>query len=91
VVAGELMVPAPGTYEQVLCALDRLEGFRAGDPRSHYVRVARPVRYRAPGTDRDGDWRDGVAWVYHAGAGVLAELDRAARVPGGDWLACHAA
>ncbi|MFE3264724.1 gamma-glutamylcyclotransferase family protein [Streptomyces sp. NPDC059215] len=77
-VHGELVTALPGTYGDVLDALDRLEEYVPGDPRNLYERVAREVT-RADGTAAR-------AWVYLAAPAVTARLRAHGRlVPGGDW------
>ncbi|HET9381741.1 MAG TPA: gamma-glutamylcyclotransferase family protein [Streptomyces sp.] len=78
-VHGDLVTARPEAYDELLLALDELEEYVPGDPRSLYVRVAREVtRTAAPGTVR--------AWVYVAAPAVTARL-RAHGTPvaGGDW------
>lgn len=75
VVRGELVTARPETYEELLAALDRLEGYVAGNPRSLYERVA-----------READETAVRAWVYVAGPAVTARLRAGGRViEGGAW------
>jgi gamma-glutamylcyclotransferase (GGCT)/AIG2-like uncharacterized protein YtfP len=86
-VIGEMMYLRPDLYEGVLADLDRLEGYRLGDPSSHYVRVQRPVGYRDA-----GDHPQPIdAWVYLAGAPIRALLTDAYQVQSGDWVAYQGA
>ncbi|MEI5100474.1 gamma-glutamylcyclotransferase family protein [Streptomyces sp. PmtG] len=71
-VHGDLLTPYPETYEPLLTALDRLEEYVPGDPRSLYVRVAREVT-RADGTTAR-------AWVYVAAPRLATRL-RATAAP----------
>ena len=74
---------APVLYPAVLARLDRLEGYRANDPRSsHYVRVRRPVRVSMPGGGSD----EIACWMYQAGPRIAARLVGARPIAGGDWL-----
>ncbi|MFF8727506.1 gamma-glutamylcyclotransferase family protein [Streptomyces sp. NPDC015171] len=78
-VRGELVTARPEAYEELLAALDRLEEYAPGDPRSLYERTARDVVRAAGGTVR--------AWVYLAAPRVAARLRHAGtRIAGGDWL-----
>ncbi|MFI1163342.1 gamma-glutamylcyclotransferase family protein [Streptomyces sp. NPDC020801] len=80
-VRGELLTAAPREYGELLIALDRLEGYAAGDPGSLYERVEREVV-------RETDGARVRAWVYVAGASVTARLrERGRRIEGGDWPA----
>lgn len=61
--------------EEVLAALDEIEGYRADDPdRSLYAREQTDVRLPDGSTSR--------AWVYF----YNAPLGRAAQIPSGDYL-----
>jgi gamma-glutamylcyclotransferase (GGCT)/AIG2-like uncharacterized protein YtfP len=82
-VIGDLLYLRPAVYARVLADLDRLEGYRSGDPTSHYVRVRRLVDYR----DVTDHLQQVDAWVYHAGTPKLGMLTDACRVRSGDWLA----
>lgn len=78
VVRGELVAALPEAYGELLGALDRLEEYVPGDPRSLYERVVRDVT-RLDGTAAR-------AWVYLAAPAVAARLRAHGRpVPGGDW------
>jgi gamma-glutamylcyclotransferase (GGCT)/AIG2-like uncharacterized protein YtfP len=80
-VTGDLLVPRPGDYDEVLHRLDRLEGFRPPHG-GLYVRIACPVTFAGA----DGEpWASGQAWVYHGGDRFCYEPRLA--VPGGDWAA----
>jgi gamma-glutamylcyclotransferase (GGCT)/AIG2-like uncharacterized protein YtfP len=77
-VSGEIVTALPGTYDELLDALDRLEEYQPDDPRSLYERVAREV------TAADG--RSARAWVYLAAPAVAARLRALGRlIEGGDW------
>ncbi|WP_053656629.1 gamma-glutamylcyclotransferase family protein [Streptomyces sp. MMG1121] len=77
-VYGELVTARPDTYSELLAALDRLEEYLPGDPRSLYERVARHA-VRADGTTAS-------AWVYLAAPRVAARLRATGTlVEGGDW------
>jgi gamma-glutamylcyclotransferase (GGCT)/AIG2-like uncharacterized protein YtfP len=80
-VTGELLVPCPGDYDEVLRRLDRLEGF--GPPHGGmYVRIACSVRFAGePGEP----WGSCEAWVYHGGDRFRYEPGLV--VLGGDWVA----
>ncbi|MGW3492210.1 gamma-glutamylcyclotransferase family protein [Streptomyces sp. NPDC001020] len=79
-VSGEIVTALPEAYGELLGALDRLEEYVPGDPRSLYERVARDV------TAADG--RTVRAWVYLAAPAVAARLRAHGRpIEGGDWLA----
>lgn len=81
VVQGELVTALPGTYDELIAALDELEECVPGDPRSLYERVARRVTLHADGTAE-------LAWVYLAGPIVAARLRAHGRlIEGGDWRA----
>jgi gamma-glutamylcyclotransferase (GGCT)/AIG2-like uncharacterized protein YtfP len=83
VVRGELVTALPEEYGEVLTALDRLEGYVAGDPRSLYERVERAVVRETDGTPVR-------AWVYVAGPSVTARLLAGGeRIEGGDWRTRH--
>jgi len=84
VVRGDLLVPRPGDYGEVLARLDRLEGFRPPDG-GLYVRRACQVRF---GDESGEPWRDGEAWVYLGGEHFAYEPRLV--VPGGDWAAHRA-
>ncbi|MFD5449229.1 gamma-glutamylcyclotransferase family protein [Streptomyces sp. NPDC127100] len=78
-VRGDLVIPVPEAYDDVLAALDRLEEYVPGDPGNLYDRVARDVV-------RDADGTPVRAWVYVAAPAVAARLRaRGVPVPGGDW------
>ncbi|WP_369034121.1 MULTISPECIES: gamma-glutamylcyclotransferase family protein [Streptomyces] len=80
VVWGELVEALPEAYGGLLHALDELEEFVQGDPRSLYLRVLREVT-RADGTAVD-------AWVYVAAPAVATRLRaHGRRIEGGDWHA----
>ncbi|KUJ36395.1 gamma-glutamylcyclotransferase family protein [Streptomyces sp. NPDC093228] len=79
-VTGEIVTALPEAYGELLDALDRLEEYVPGDPRSLYERVDREV------TASDG--RAVRAWVYLAAPAVAARLRAHGRpIEGGDWLA----
>ncbi|MEU7058632.1 gamma-glutamylcyclotransferase family protein [Streptomyces sp. NPDC046197] len=79
VVHGELVTALPEEYGELLVALDRLEGYVPGDPRSLYERVARDVV-------RDADGVAVRAWVYVAGPAAAARLRSVGRlIEGGNW------
>lgn len=79
VVRGELVATLPEKYGEVLTALDRLEGYVAGDPRSLYERIEREVT-------RETDGASVRAWVYVAGSTVTARLlVGGQRIESGDW------
>ncbi|MFE9168052.1 gamma-glutamylcyclotransferase family protein [Streptomyces kebangsaanensis] len=81
VVRGELVAALPEQYGEVLTALDRLEGYVAGDPRSLYERIEREVV-------READGATVRAWVYVAGPSVTARLPAdGRRIESGDWTA----
>jgi gamma-glutamylcyclotransferase (GGCT)/AIG2-like uncharacterized protein YtfP len=76
---GELVAALPEKYGEVLTALDRLEGYVAGDPRSLYERIEREVVRETDGTSVR-------AWVYVAGPSVTARLRARGRlIESGDW------
>ena len=80
---GDLVTVAPEYYAAALTELDLLEEYRADDPDSRYLRVAREVvRERGSQVVR--------AWVYLTGP-RLADRLRATGdlIPGGDWLTRH--
>jgi len=78
-VTGDLLIPHPGDYDEVLHRLDRLEGFRPPHD-GLYVRIACPVRFAgAPGEP----WGSCQAWVYHGGGRF--HYHPSLVVPGGDW------
>jgi gamma-glutamylcyclotransferase (GGCT)/AIG2-like uncharacterized protein YtfP len=79
IVTGELLLIRPDGYQEALRRLDRLEGYRPGDPGSLYTRE----RCRALALGDDGEWHAHDAWVYLAGA----RFDCSPRwaVPSGDW------
>jgi gamma-glutamylcyclotransferase (GGCT)/AIG2-like uncharacterized protein YtfP len=78
-VSGEIVTALPEAYAELLAALDRLEDYMPGDPRSLYERVDREV------TAADG--RTVRAWVYVAAPTVAARLRARGRpIEGGDWL-----
>lgn len=81
-VYGELMFPLPACYDDLLARLDELEGYRASDPSSEYLRVIRPVEY----TSASGELQITAAWVYHAGPAARHHATEANRIPSGDWL-----
>ncbi|MFI2409904.1 gamma-glutamylcyclotransferase family protein [Streptomyces sp. NPDC018947] len=79
VVRGELVTVRAQVYGDLLDALDRLEEYVPGDPRSLYHRVERDVV-------RDADGVPVRAWVYLAAPAVAARLRaRGVRIAGGDW------
>lgn len=80
VVVGELVTLGPDRHDDVLEALDRLEGHRPDH--GPYRRVARGVRHRDGDTERTTR-----AWVYLADATVADRLGADLRVAGGDWAA----
>ena len=82
-VAGDLLIPRPGDYDEALRRLDRLEGFRPPDG-GLYVRKACQVRFAAEPT-ADAPWRSALAWVYHGGDRF--DYDPCLVVQGGDWTA----
>ncbi|UGY91317.1 gamma-glutamylcyclotransferase family protein [Streptomyces gobiensis] len=77
-VHGELVLPAPARYAEVLRVLDRLEGYAPGAPDNLYERVTAEAVRPDGSTVR--------AWVYLAAA-PLADKLRAAgtMIAGGDW------
>ncbi|MFE0513229.1 gamma-glutamylcyclotransferase family protein [Streptomyces sp. NPDC058964] len=78
-VRGELVIPLPGEYEELLVALDRLEEYAPGGARNLYERVERKV-VREPGGAAVS------AWVYVAAPTVAARLrERGTRIESGDW------
>ncbi|MDG9717053.1 gamma-glutamylcyclotransferase [Streptomyces sp. DH24] len=78
-VHGDLVTARPEAYDELLRALDRLEEYTPGDPRSLYERVARDVV-------RTGDGATVRAWVYVAAPPVTARLRARGRlIEGGDW------
>ncbi|MFD7283693.1 gamma-glutamylcyclotransferase family protein [Streptomyces sp. NPDC059862] len=80
-VSGELVTALPHAYDELLAALDRLEEYLPGDPRSLYERVEREVV-------RDTDGAAVRAWVYIAAPAVAARLRaRGKIVEGSDWRA----
>jgi gamma-glutamylcyclotransferase (GGCT)/AIG2-like uncharacterized protein YtfP len=80
-VTGDLFTARPEAYAELLTALDRLEEYVPGDPRSLYERVEREVLLAADGTPVR-------AWVYLAGPAVTARLRTTGRlITGGDWTA----
>lgn len=81
-VYGELMFPLADGYDDLLARLDELEGYRAGDASSAYLRVTRRVEY----TGADGETLTATAWVYHAGTDIRTAATEATRVKSGDWL-----
>lgn len=86
-VVGELMLVDQDVYPRVLAELDRLEGYREHAPqRSLYLRVARRVHYR-----RGERWAARLAWLYLGAPRVLDGFADHHLVPGGDWVASHAA
>ncbi|WP_196218123.1 gamma-glutamylcyclotransferase family protein [Streptomyces blattellae] len=83
VVYGELVTARAEVYGELLAALDRLEEYRPGDPRSLYERVAREVM-------RDADGAVVRAWVYVAAPAVAVRLRaRGTLIEGGDWPAAR--
>ncbi|MFD5077808.1 gamma-glutamylcyclotransferase family protein [Streptomyces sp. NPDC058371] len=77
-VSGEVVTALPEAYGELLGALDRLEEYVPGDPRSPYERVAREV------TRPDGTVVR--AWVYVAAPAVAARLRaRGKLIESGDW------
>jgi gamma-glutamylcyclotransferase (GGCT)/AIG2-like uncharacterized protein YtfP len=80
-VHGDLVTARPEAHDELLVALDRLEEYTPGDPRSLYERVAREVV-------RTGDRGAVRAWVYVAAPAVTARLRaNGKRIEGGDWRA----
>ncbi|MGP4085206.1 gamma-glutamylcyclotransferase family protein [Streptomyces sp. KR55] len=80
-VSGDLVTARPEAYDELLAALDRLEEYLPGDPRSLYERVEREVV-------RDADGAAVRAWVYVAAPAVAARLRaRGKLIEGGDWRA----
>ncbi|CAM5718754.1 Gamma-glutamylcyclotransferase OS=Streptomyces alboniger OX=132473 GN=CP975_11085 PE=4 SV=1 [Streptomyces alboniger] len=80
-VYGEVVTALPEAYGELLVALDRLEEYVPGDPRSLYERVEREVVL-------DGDGRAVPAWVYVAAPSVAARLRARGKMIGsGDWSA----
>ncbi|KUN05346.1 hypothetical protein AQI95_17005 [Streptomyces yokosukanensis] len=78
-IQGELVTARPESYAELLAALDRLEEYVPGDPRSLYERVARHVLRTADATPVR-------AWVYLAAPRVAAGLRATGtRIEGGDW------
>ncbi|SEM72534.1 gamma-glutamylcyclotransferase family protein [Streptacidiphilus jiangxiensis] len=84
-VVGEVMDVESSTWAEVLYRLDGLEGYHGREDNSLYVRAVRRVEL-ADGSEID-------AYVYLASQSTLSGrwLTRAPEVPGGDWLAAHAA
>ncbi|KOV68633.1 hypothetical protein ADL00_12940 [Streptomyces sp. AS58] len=79
-VRGDLVTARTRDYDELLAALDRLEEYVPGDPRSLYERVEREVV-------READGAAVRAWVYVAAPAVAARLRaRGRRIEGGDWL-----
>ncbi|MGW1047682.1 gamma-glutamylcyclotransferase family protein [Streptomyces sp. NPDC002586] len=79
-IRGELVTARPESYAELLAALDRLEEYTPGDPRSLYERVARHVVRTADGARVR-------AWVYLAARRVAAALRATGtRIEDGDWL-----
>ncbi|MEU9335812.1 gamma-glutamylcyclotransferase family protein [Streptomyces sp. NPDC048290] len=79
IVHGELITALPDAYPQLLHALDELEEYIPGDPRSLYERVSREVVQDPAGTPVD-------AWVYLAAPTIAARLrTHGTLIPGGDW------
>ncbi|MFJ8605461.1 gamma-glutamylcyclotransferase family protein [Streptomyces shenzhenensis] len=84
VVHGDLVTARPEEYGKLLVALDRLEEYVPGDPRSRYERVDRDVVL--------GDGSTVRAWVYLAAPAVAARLrSNGRRIADGDWRARDAA
>jgi len=78
-VSGEIVTALPETYRELLAALDELEEYTPGDPRSLYERVARDA-VRADGATVVR------AWVYVAAPAVAARLRAEGRpIEDGDW------
>ncbi|MEV7283848.1 gamma-glutamylcyclotransferase family protein [Streptomyces sp. NPDC093252] len=78
-VHGELITARPENYPQLLRALDLLEEYTPGDPRSLYHRADREVLRTADGTSVR-------AWVYFAAPPVAARLRaHGTLIAGGDW------
>jgi gamma-glutamylcyclotransferase (GGCT)/AIG2-like uncharacterized protein YtfP len=84
-VVGQVMDIQSSQWERVLFRLDRLEGYTGRDEDSMYVRAVRRV------TLADGSEID--AYVYLAAQSTCdgVWLKHAPEVPGGDWVAAHAA
>ncbi|MFE4579135.1 gamma-glutamylcyclotransferase family protein [Streptomyces chartreusis] len=79
VVHGDLVTARPEEYPALLTALDLLEEYAPGDPRSLYDRVAREVLRETDGTAVR-------AWVYVAAPAVAARLRaRGTPIASGDW------
>ncbi|MEU6989388.1 gamma-glutamylcyclotransferase family protein [Streptomyces sp. NPDC046465] len=77
-VRGELVTALPAAYDRLLIALDLLEEYVPGDPRSLYERIERDV-VRPDGTAVR-------AWVYLAAPRLAAGLRSSGTViGGGDW------
>ena len=75
-VIGDLLHIADGKVEEVLAALDQLEGHEGEDADSHYNRVICPVLTNHGGA---------MAWVYVAGGLARWALTTEHLVPSGDW------
>lgn len=70
--------PGAAAYEQVLTALDRLEGYVPGSAANHYERARRIVLTESGEVD---------AWVYFAADRTARELLLSgSRIDSGDWL-----
>jgi gamma-glutamylcyclotransferase (GGCT)/AIG2-like uncharacterized protein YtfP len=81
-VVGHLIEIRAEEYAATLAAIDGLEGYRADDADSPYVRVRRTAQVADAGDPRATE-----VWVYLAGPPVRARLADYESVPGGDWLA----
>ncbi|MBT2408909.1 MULTISPECIES: gamma-glutamylcyclotransferase family protein [unclassified Streptomyces] len=79
-IVGELIIPLPGAYGELLAALDLLEAYEGpGHPRNVYDRTARQA-LRPDGTPVR-------AWVYLAAPPLVRRLaESGTEIPGGDWL-----
>ncbi|MEV0121471.1 gamma-glutamylcyclotransferase family protein [Streptomyces sp. NPDC050703] len=83
-VHGELVTAAHSAHDPLLAALDLLEEYAPGDPRSLYERVVREVTRTADGTTAP-------AWVYVAAPRVAERLRASGTlIRGGDWSAAPA-
>lgn len=76
-VRGDLLWLTRDRAVEAIARLDAFEGVVAGDPRrSYYERIR--VDVVTAGARR-------AAWLYVPGAGLLAQVEPARRVPGDDW------
>ncbi|MFE2043498.1 gamma-glutamylcyclotransferase family protein [Streptomyces sp. NPDC059477] len=79
VVHGDLITALPDAYAELLHALDALEEYVPGDPRSLYERIAREVI-------REPDETPVRAWVYLAAPSIATALRTGGtRIQTGDW------